>query len=176
MFPRANLTEDSQPGAGGQGQRAVGTGAIFRAPSKAGGQPEQPKACTISHSGGPSHKTRGFRRTRRDHQPPSDLGLSRSAPSPCPRCCDLLAPGLTPSAERTGVGWRTPFASPQPPPCESPARAPGSGWGSHLVLGEHDGSARARGPVLAPVGGDFEVGVGDPEFVGRTGHGWGGGD
>lgn len=59
-------------------------------------------------------------------------------PSPCPRCCDPLAPGLTPSAGRSGVGERTPFASPRPlaTPVPIPSPPPGGGekvpclWGT----------------------------------------------
>lgn len=110
------------------------------------------------------------------HQTPTDLGPICHPDSPCQRCCDLLAPGLTPSAGRSGISKQTPpLGSQWARTTLVPTPAPGVG-ARHLVRGELDSGARARGPVLTPVGGGVEVGVGDPEFVGGPRQRWGGVD
>lgn len=133
------------------------------------------EASTVSQAGwGRSEGKKGASRRPEGTTSPLPPGSQPQPPSPCPRCRDLLAPGLTPSAGRSGLASGPPLPVPKPRPRESPSRAPQGGvWGRHLVCGELDGGARARGSVLAPVGGGFEVRTGNPEFVGGPGQRWG---
>lgn len=133
------------------------------------------KVFTVSQAGwGRSQGKKGASRRPGGTTSPLPPGSQPQPPSPCPRCCDLLAPGLTPAAGRSGLASGPPLPVQKPRPRESPSRAPQGGvWGRNLVCGELDGGARARGSVLAPVGGGFKVRTGNPEFVGGLGQRWG---
>lgn len=89
---------------------------------------------------------------------PAVLAVATARALPYPRWCNCLEPGPIPSAARDGVRRGTG----QPPTSRLPPRPPPR----HLVRWELDRISRARGPVLVPVGGSVEGGVGDPKFVG----------